>query len=257
MTASSDDSRPGEGRSRIGGGILDLVGLDRADDLPPGIRRLLERADVIAGPARWMTELDAFPAEKLPLAGGLDAWLGELEARSRKLRCVALASGDPNFYGLARKLLTIVPPERTVVHPSTTTVQKAFARLKTTWAGAEVESLHGRDGWRALFAALFRAGRGHAAGRVAVYTDPSSTPGEIARRALARGCSGSWGMTVFEDLDAPGEKVTGLTLEEASGRKFSDLNLVVLTRLKPLGELAVGLPESAYEHEAGLITKSE
>jgi precorrin-6Y C5,15-methyltransferase (decarboxylating) len=92
---------------------------------------------------------------------------------------------------------------------------------------------------------------------VAVYTDPSSTPGEIARRALSRGCSRSWGMTVFEDLDAPGEKVTELSLEDASGREFSALNLVVLTRLRPLGELALGLPESAYEHEAGLITKSE
>jgi precorrin-6Y C5,15-methyltransferase (decarboxylating) len=237
--------------------VLDLVGLDRADDLAPGILRLLEEADVIAGPARWLDELEGFPAEKLPLSGGLDAWLRELETRSRSLRCVALASGDPNFYGLARKLLTVVPPERTVIRPSTTTVQKAFARMKETWAGAEVVSLHGRDGWAALFSALFRAGRPGAAGRVAVYTDPSSTPGEIARRATGRGCSGSWSMTVFEDLDAPGERVTALSLEEAAAREFSALNLAVLLLARPPAPLSLGLPESAYEHEAGLITKSE
>ncbi|MDR1040050.1 MAG: precorrin-6y C5,15-methyltransferase (decarboxylating) subunit CbiE [Deltaproteobacteria bacterium] len=246
-----------ENKKAAAGGILDLVGLDRADELAPGIRRLLENAEVIAGPPRWMSELDGFPGEKLPLAGKLDDWLEALELKSRDRRCVALASGDPNFYGLARKLLTVVPPERTVIHPSTTTVQKAFARMKTTWAGAEVESLHGRDGWRALFAALFRAGRPGASGHVAAYTDPANSPDAIARRALERGCGGAWDMTVFENLDAPGERVVSLSLEKAAGKKFAPLNLVVLSLRAPFRELSLGLPESAYEHEAGLITKSE
>jgi precorrin-6Y C5,15-methyltransferase (decarboxylating) len=239
-----------------GRGVLDLIGLDRTDDLAPGIRKLLVEADVIAGPARWLDDLGAYPAEKLPLAGGLGPWLAALEENSRDRRCVALASGDPNFYGLAKRLLETVPAERTVIRPSTTTVQKAFARLKTTWAGAEVESLHGRDGWRALYAAVFRAGRGHAAGRVAVYTDPASGPALVARRLLERGM-GAWSMTVFENLDAPGERVRELSLEAAAEESFAPLNLIVLALREPFRELVLGAPEDAYEHEAGLITKSE
>lgn len=232
------------------------MGLDRTDDLSPSIRRLLEEADVIAGPPRWMADLEGFPGEKLPLAGGLDPWLRTLEEMSRARRCVALASGDPNYFGLAKRLLTIVPPERIVIHPSTTTVQKAFARLKTTWSGVEAESLHGRDSWRPFFAALYRAGRRFGPGRLAVYTDPANSPDEIARRLLGRGMS-AWGMTVFENLDAPGERTAELSLEEAAGASFAPLNLVVLSRREPFRELALGAPEEAYEHERGLITKPE
>ncbi|MDR2611535.1 MAG: precorrin-6y C5,15-methyltransferase (decarboxylating) subunit CbiE [Deltaproteobacteria bacterium] len=260
MTAGGDDSRERSGAApeggREAGGVLDLVGLDRADDLTPRIRKLLEEAEVIAGPPRWMADLGSYPGEKLPLAGKLDPWLARLEELSRGRRCVALASGDPNFYGLARKLLTVVPAGRTVIHPATTTVQKAFARLKTTWAGVEVESLHGRDGWRSFFAALFRAGRKGAAGRLAVYTDPVNTPALIARRLLERG-QGAWRLTVCENLDAPGERVVELGLEEAAVAEFAPLNLAVLTLAGEFRELSLGLPEASYEHQAGLITKSE
>lgn len=257
MTRGADETEPRRQDEAEGpGGVLDLVGLDRADQLTPAIRSLLERAEVIAGPPRWMADLGDYPGEKLPLTGKLDLWLAALEERSRSGRCVALASGDPNFYGLAKRLLEAVPPGRVVIHPSTTTVQKAFARLKTTWAGTEVESLHGRDGWRAFFSALYRAGRSGAAGKLAVYTDPANTPALIAKRVLDRGLD-SWGITVCENLDAPEERIVQATLREAAEASFAPLNLVVLTLMKPFRELSLGLPEDAYLHEKGLITKSE
>ncbi|MDR1313379.1 MAG: precorrin-6y C5,15-methyltransferase (decarboxylating) subunit CbiE [Deltaproteobacteria bacterium] len=257
MTASSEDIKAPDCGGGKPLGRVDLVGLDRADDLAPGVLAILREAELIAGPPRWMSELEGFPARKLELTGGLDPWLRELERESRTRPCVALASGDPNFYGLAKRLMAVVPPERTFIHPSTTTVQKAFARLKTTWAGAEVESLHGRDGWRALYSAVFRAGRAHSAGSVAVYTDPANSPDLVARRLIGRGCAGAWTMAVFENLDSPGEKASELSLEEAAGGAFAPLNLVVLRRAKPFRPLTLGAPEGAYEHEQGLITKSE
>jgi precorrin-6Y C5,15-methyltransferase (decarboxylating) len=233
-----------------------LLGLDRADDISPRIREKLYEAKVIAGPVRWLGDLEAFPGEKLPLSGKLDPWLSQIEEYSRSVPVVVLASGDPNFYGLAKKLLTVIPPERVTIIPSTTTVQKAFARIKTTWAGVIVESLHGRAGFRSLFSALFRASRSYSQGYVALYTDPHNSPKVIAERMLDRGLD-YFEMIVFEDLDIDTEKVTALSLDEVSKREFSPLNLTVLKRVREVKDIIIGAPEEAYEHEAGMITKSE
>jgi precorrin-6Y C5,15-methyltransferase (decarboxylating) len=233
-----------------------LLGLDRADEISPRVREKLSEAKVIAGPLRWLKDLESFPGEKLPLSGKLDAWLAEIEEFSRKVPTVVLASGDPNFYGLARKLLTVIPPERVTIMPSVTTVQKAFARIKTTWAGVIVESLHGRAGFRSLFSALFRASRGYSTGYVALYTDAHNSPNHIAAKMLERGLD-YFEMLVFEDLDIATEKARVLTLEEAAKTEFSPLNLTVLKRIRKVRDIILGAPEEAYEHEAGMITKSE
>jgi precorrin-6Y C5,15-methyltransferase (decarboxylating) len=235
---------------------LTLLGLDRADDITPRIRELLNKAKIIAGPMRWLKDLSDYPGEKLPLTGKLDDWLSVIEDRSKTDETVVLASGDPNFYGLAKRLLTFIPPERVTIIPSTTTVQKAFARIHTTWAGVIVESLHGRSGFSTLYSALFRASRKYSSGYVALYTDPLNTPTIIAERLLERGLD-YFEMIVFEDLDITSEKVTRLTLKEASEMEFSPLNLTVLHRIKEVPDICIGAPEEAYEHEAGMITKSE
>jgi len=140
-------------------------------------------------------------------------------------------------------------PEAVVIHPNVTTVQAAFARLKLPWHGVRVVSLHGR-GLPGLLPAL--AGQE----RLAVFTDPHNTPAALARLLLDRGQEG-WGLWVLEDLGAPGERVGQYTLKQAASSRFSPLNLVVMERLAWPTPLRLGLPEEAYVHQAGLITKAE
>ncbi|MDR1166700.1 MAG: precorrin-6y C5,15-methyltransferase (decarboxylating) subunit CbiE [Deltaproteobacteria bacterium] len=237
--------------------MLTLMGLEDASELTPRQEALLRNAEVIAGPPRWLQSLSGYAASLEPLSGNLVDWLLKLEKLSQERETVVLASGDPNYYGLAQKLLAVVPPERVSVWPATTTVQKAFARLKTTWAGAEVVSLHGRDGdWPQLYSALYRAGRPASPGRVAVYTDPRNSPDAIARALLARGARG-WDMTVLENLGAPDERIVQLALAEAERERFAPLNLVVLQRNQAFLPTTIGAPEEDYLHEKGLITKRE
>ncbi|MDR2459293.1 MAG: precorrin-6y C5,15-methyltransferase (decarboxylating) subunit CbiE [Deltaproteobacteria bacterium] len=235
---------------------LTLLGLDDIEDTTLKVKRLFQRADVVAGPQRWLKDLKDFQGETLPLTGKLDLWLADINSLSRSKKVLVLASGDPNFYGLARKLLTFVPGDRVTIIPSTTTVQKAFARINTTWAGALVESLHGRDAFRNLYNALYRAGGHMLPGFLALYTDPQNTPGLIAKKLLERD-QDAWEMIVFEDLDQETEKITTLSLNEAATRNFSPLNLTVLKRTREIAPVLIGAPEQAYEHEAGMITKSE
>ena len=223
--------------------------------LPPAARALIEEADVLGGGDRLLNLFPEARAARLPLSTPLEGWLKKLKAfREEGRKAVVLASGDPNHYGLAKKLLTVFEPEAVTIIPAPTLVQEAFARLKISWEQAEVVSLHGRASQAALWGALFRAGR--SSGLLAVYTDPDNTPAIIAGRLMERGLE-NWRLTVFEDLGAREERFASFSLPEAARREFSPLNLVVLECLKRPAHISLGLSESDFAREGGLITKRE
>ena len=245
---------------------LYIAGLtpDPASVSPP-VAEIICQADVLAGGDRLLDMFRDHPGQKIKLTTPLSGWLAEIKQQQEEGRkVVVLASGDPNYFGLARMLFKVIDPARVTVLPSVTTVQMAFARLKTSWEKVEVVSLHGHSGLSerkdggltGLWGALYRASHQSGSGYLAIYTDPKNTPAQIAKRLLGRG-QGNWRMTVFEDLGTPDEAVTSLSLFEAKSRSFSPLNLVVLECLKKPVAITLGMPESVYVHEAGLITKKE
>ena len=238
---------------------LHLIGLiPERRWITPAVTEIIDQADILAGTDRL---LELFPEHRdraVSLKLPLDRWLEDLKARQAEgKKIVVLTSGDPNYFGLAKKLLTVFEPGRVNIIPSITVIQQAFAKIKLSWERTEVASLHGRevsagDFWSALYRASHFSGSGY----LAVYTDAENTPAAIAKRLLGRG-QHNWRMMVFEDLGTPDERVTTWSLFEAKLRKFSPLNLVVLECLKPPAPISVGMPESVYVHEAGLITKRE
>ncbi len=225
--------------------------------LPPAVTSLIEEADLLAGTDRLLELFPGHRGQKLRLTTPLTAWLNEVKARQEAgLKVVILTGGDPNYFGLAKTLFTVFDPTRVTILPGTTVVQQAFARLKVSWERTEVVSLHGREGLAGFWGALYRASHYSGSGYLAVYTDSENTPSVIAKRLLGRG-QHNWRMTVFEDLGTPDEHLSSWTLFDAKLRKFSPLNLVVLECLKRPAPIFLGMPEEAYVHEAGLITKRE
>jgi len=225
--------------------------------IPPEYTRLIRGADILAGGDRLLDMFADFKGEKKPLSTPLKLWLQELEeCRKQGRKIVVLTSGDPNFYGLAKLLMREVPPEAVSILPSLTTVQQAFAHLKVSWERSEVVSLHGRGSLTVFWSALYRASHYHGSGYVAIYTDAENSPSHIAKRLLGRG-QDNWRMHVFEDLGTHDEQVSTWALFDAKVRKFSPLNLVVLENIKRPAPISLGMPECAFVHEAGLITKRE
>ncbi len=227
------------------------------EDLTPKVREILRQAQVLVGGRRLLGYFPDHPAQKILLGKDPAEVLEQLAALAAEKRVVVLASGDPNFYGVAPLVVKLLGPDNVVIHPNVTAVQAACARLKISWEDAVVVSLHGR-GPEPLAAALGRAEK------LIIYTDPEHTPGAIARFLLARG-RGRARLCVLEDLGGPKERLTWLTPAEAQGIEFSPLNLVVVLDqgagrqdpTVPGTSLHLGLPEAALAHEAGLVTKSE
>jgi precorrin-6B C5,15-methyltransferase / cobalt-precorrin-6B C5,C15-methyltransferase len=229
-----------------------IVGLGMSpDDLTPKALQIIDTAEVLAGGRRHLDYFASHQGEKIVVGGDLTGAFSAIREAAASRQVAVLASGDPYFYGLGRRLTEFLGPENVVVQPNITAVQSACSLLKISWDDATVVSLHGR----AVANLTEVLGR---AGKIIVYTTGADTPGEIAR-LLQRPGLPEYRMCVLENLGGKDQKFAWMSPAEAARQTFSALNMVVLLG-KPLespANLHLGLPEAALAHEAGLLTKSE
>ena len=228
------------------------VGDDGPAGLPPRVLARIEQATLLVGGRRHLEMFPEHPASRVAIAGGLDATFEQIDASSDDAQVVVLASGDPCFFGIGPHLGARLGRERVEIVPHVSSVALAFARLGVAWQDARVVSAHGRP-----LEAAIRAARG--ARKLAVLTDETNTPAAIAGALLQAGADDApaW---VFEHLGGDRETETGSTLSGLSGRSFAALNVLVVPSLTWTASCRTpgfGLPEAAYEHSAGLITKPE
>lgn len=234
--------------------VVDIVGTGMSPaDLTAAHVRLIDQADVLAGGRRHIAPFRDRVAETFEISADLPA-LVERIRRSPGRRIVVLASGDPLFYGIGAYLARTLGSDQVRIHPNITSVAAAFARMGEPWQDAAVVSLHGRSQAADLESALCRATR------VAVFTDPHHSPAWVGDFLQQRGMSGVE-IGVFERLGAEDEAVSWHSPASILGKSFRSPNMVVLKRGAGDGtgrhRLHLGMPESAFAHHGGLITKAE
>jgi len=220
--------------------------------LPARASERLAGAALVVGARR---HLDALPLPEHARTHVLRDVEGALDAvAGADGPAVVLATGDPGFFGIVR-LLRARGIDLDVI-PAVSTISAAFAEVGLSWDDALVVSAHGRELRRAVNAC-------RAAGTVAVLTGPDSGPAQLgaALTGLRRR------MVVAERLGTPAQRVVECTPEEAAGRCWAEPNVVLVLgddpaergwafprRQSPPGW---GLPDDAFEHRAGMLTKAE
>ena len=245
--------------------LLAIVGMGMGrDDLTFKTLAWIERAEVLAGGKRHLESFPEHPGRKVTIQPSIDAFMEELDILSAKHRTVVLASGDPLFFGIARRLAARLGRDRIAVFPNVTSVQALFSRLVEPWEDVAIVSLHGRDDSSSKKLAWLREIQGLS--RVVFLTDLKHTPAWIAERMVEAGI-GDRTFVVAEDLGLPSEQIHRLSVEETARRQFSALNLVAVfptmdgnqeqERVFEWTAPVMGIPEAAFRHEAGLITKTE
>lgn len=230
--------------------------------LVAGARRHLTAAGL---PAPGSTALDPVaprssttsPQRIVELTGDLEPALAALaEAGGRR---VVLASGDPGFFGVVRVLAERFGRDRLEVLPSVSAVAAAFAAAGLPWDDALVVTTHGRDPNPAVHACLAHP-------KVAVLTQPGFGPAELAERLRGSGRR----LLVAERLGEPDERVVEGEPAAIEAGRWADPNVVLVLdecRAVPAGKGGAwparraparwALPEAAFEHRDGMITKSE
>ena len=184
----------------------------------------------------------------------------EIKTKMELGNVAVLASGDPLFYGIGKRLLSELPKESIEFHPAVSSVQKAAALFKTHWDDTTILSLHGRN-------------HPHVPGLILQHqkcillTDTTNSPNEICKKIqnhlrligdekIARDLS----IMVAENIGLPDQRVFSGNLTEGAIGIFSPLNVVLIQNqgfdnddFPPF----VGLSEAEVVHSRGLITKSE
>ncbi|MGK5442621.1 precorrin-6y C5,15-methyltransferase (decarboxylating) subunit CbiE [Micromonospora sp. URMC 105] len=270
------------------GAAVTVVGIDAAGrPAHPGLAEALATAGLVVGAARHLAAVPVRPGCVTvalgPLAPALDALRAAVAAGHR---AVVLASGDPGFFGIVRRLRAAGLPLR--VLPAVSSVAAAFARAGLPWDGAAVVTAHGRDPRPALNAC-------RALPAVAVLTAPGAGAAELGAGLVG------WPrrLVVAELLGTPDERITWTTPEDAAGRRWVDPHVLLslapaaagptgggrLADAADLADVAGGtaaagevtgvgpvraddqpaaapaggwaLPESAYAHRDSMITKAE
>jgi precorrin-6B C5,15-methyltransferase / cobalt-precorrin-6B C5,C15-methyltransferase len=231
------------------------IGQDGPAGLSQEALQHVAQAKILAGGKRHLAFFPDWRGEVLIIDADLERLVRQLQAVYRHAKTVVLASGDPLFYGIGRLLTEHFPAEELLFLPHVSSVQLAFARLKTSWHDAQVVSLHGRP-IQALLPAL-RSG----ASKIALLTDATNHPAAIAR-FLCEQQQEHYTMWVCEELGGAAERLSQWTLRDVLEQSFSPLNVTILLRqqapraaLPPLP--VVGLPEDTIAHRAGMITKRD
>lgn len=208
------------------------IGDDGWEGLTDQARQVLREAEVVVASdytSRWLSHL---AAEKLDLAGNMDAVVERLQRLSGK-RTVIVASGDPLFYGTARYLCERLGKDRFEVIPHVSSMQLAFARVKENWDDAYLANVASQD-----FDSLVE--RIRTAEKVGLFTSDQWPPDKIAQALLASRID-YFRAYVCENLGSPDERVTQGELSELVGQSFAPLNVMILVRKAlPPGQAIAG-----------------
>ncbi len=236
---------------------LHVIGL-AAPEFNPEQEGILCRCHLLVGPERLRPLLAGVATAPIISITPLTTAIKAIATALHSGPVAVLASGDPLFYGIGRRLLAEFPPAIITIHPALSALQRACARFKLPWDDAAVVSLHGRPPQHLPGLLL-------AAEKTLVFTDQHHRPEIIARNLLdyltsvggedlLAGCR----LSVAEELGLAGEQISHGSLAEIAGRRFADLNILAIQRppLPTLPPFAFGLVEGELHHSRGLITKN-
>jgi precorrin-6Y C5,15-methyltransferase (decarboxylating) len=224
------------------------------EDLTARHLEIIDPADILVGGKRLLDLFKESRARKKVIGRDIDGAVNFVRQEMKKQMVVVLASGDPMFFGIGKRMVDAIGANNTLIYPNISSVSAVFARIKEPWDDVRVISLHGRKNMRRLLKALEEENK------IAVFTDPKNNPAWLAVRLLENQFL-NYKICVLETLGSDAEKVNWYTLAEAASMKFADPNMVVLSR-SPLARkdkerLYLGAPDSWYDHQKGLITKPE
>ncbi len=245
-------------------------------------REVILKAEVILASARLFEVFRGYEEfesvkEKVLVIKRIDELMEYMRGNAGKRSIALLASGDPLFFGIGRRVLEEFGPGRVEMLPDLSSIQIAFSRIREPWDDAFLMSLHGGPDpakrRRLPYEMKDIPSLLEAHHKIAVLTDSENNPSAIAN-CLNSPPYRSIVMHVCERLGYSDEKITPGSPGEIAGMTFFDPNVVIIQKRQeaagdghrelPLASHLLspapsifGLTEGEIAHSRGLITKDE
>ena len=231
------------------------IGEDGMTGLGSTARALVENAEVLVGGSRHLAFVPESAQERIAWPSPMSDMLEQID-RFRGRAVVILASGDPLWFGVGRKILERIPISEVTVIPSPSAFSLAAARMGWAMADCETVTLHGRpletltpyvypnarllilakDGTTALNVVDFLAERGFGESRITTLSHMGG-PNETKFSARADRFVSELGGKAIPDL-------TTIAVECAAGRNAQ------------WHSRTAGLDDACFRHD-GQLTKRE
>lgn len=247
---------------------LAVIGVegDNLAGLPREALDLLASAGSIAGGTRLLALVEGAaaagilprPKRLLDLTGDIDGPLASLaHTCASGEKAAVLASGDPGFFGVLRRVLACFERSKVRVIPARSSVSLAFARLSIPWDDALVISAHGRPLDAAVSSLL-------SASKAAILCSPDNPP-QVIGRALKQGGATPDLVAVCSNLATENEEVVETDIDGLASGSFEPFSVLVvigpgglpLVGWRSSPPLSFGLADSSFAHRAGMVTKAE
>lgn len=234
---------------------IHIIGVS-SSELSSEKRNILTECSLIVGGKRLLHLCDDIPVKTVSITP-LNTALAIIRENLAKGNVAVLASGDPLFFGIGKRLIVEFGSEAVQIYPVLSSLQEAFSRFKLPWDDAKIISLHGRNH-------IHTPGLLLANTKTVVFTDNENSPDKLAaiivdylerigEHSLLADCE----ILVAEDLGSDDEKLYSGSLQETAASSFSSLNVMCLLSPKNEFESSFGLHEEEIQHSRGLITKAE
>jgi precorrin-6B C5,15-methyltransferase / cobalt-precorrin-6B C5,C15-methyltransferase len=233
------------------------VSPEGAASLSSASRQMVDQAEILLGGDRLLEMFPASVAQRVVIQHNLAEISALIKANLGLKQMVVLASGDPNFFGIAGYLACHLDLDALEIIPNVSAVQLAFARIKESWEDAAFASAHSRP----IEGIVETVRRNH---KICILTDLKSNPAEIARVLLNQGIE-NCRTYVCQNLGTPQEEIVQTDLQHISERDYSALNIMILIRDNPAEKeqpvyRLLGNPEEQFQlrsADKSLITKME
>ena len=227
------------------------IGEDGWDGLSAKARQSIQAAAHIIGSARTLAMLPTTSAQLHQWPQPFSAVVEQLKPLVGKAT-VILATGDPMNFGVARKILTIIPKSDINIITHLSAFSLVAAHMGWSLPDCDCFTIHGRPA--ANVEAFIQPDA-----KLLILTEDQTSVAEVCRRLMGRGFESSQ-VTVLENLNGPNERLTSFAANNAPPIDWSPLNtLAVHCHASPHAKIwsrLSGLPEDAFQHD-GKITKRE
>ena len=220
-----------------------VIGISDAPEpyFTPEVLAIIQQGKVFSGGKRHhviVASLLPADARWIDITTPLDAVFQQYQSLNTDV--IVFASGDPLFFGFANTIRRKMPEAEILLYPTFNSLQLLAHRLVMPYHDLRVVSLTGRP-WPEFDRALIER-----AGKIGVLTDKEHTPAAIAQRMIDYGYT-SYQMHVGEHLGNPSlERVTTLSLGEASQREFSHPNCLIIENMGNLSPRTYGIPDADF-----------
>jgi len=219
--------------------------------MPVQALRFVAAAQVLAGGRRQLALFPDHAGEKIIIGRDAASFVKRIKVRLRGKNIAVLASGDPNFYGIAALVYDNFPKDDILVIPNSTAFQAAFARIREPWDEARFISVHGRS-MKALDGII------RTPGTFIVYCDGVNTPAAAAAYLIKKDRAlDSCKVWVFDSLGTQAEKIFSGSLKQALRLKNTALSMMIIKNNAPCIVPSIGIPDSSFAHQRGMITRRD